>query len=587
VLSDTDVVHELFEDQVRRTPDAVALTEGAEHVTYQELNRRANQLAHHLVAAGVRQHDIVGVHLVRSADLVVAMLAVLKAGAAYLPLEPALPAQRRRQMLAECAPRLVITAPPLDWPDPGVRELSLRRDAALIAACAGTDPRLPVSPESLVYVPYTSGSTGRPNATGVPHRSLPGFFRGTDYGGWGPGQVALFHSSLSWDGHVLDLYPSLLTGGRVVICPVTDPDPLRVAAFARDAGVTILLLPSGAFNAVVDGDVSLLSAVRVLLTGGETMSRRHVAAALDALPDTVIVNGYGPSECTVYTCVHPVGRDDLTRASIPIGRPVGDRTVHVLAGDCSAVPDGAHGELHVGGPGVARGYLTGPRLTAERFVPDPSGAAPGARLFRTGDIVRRTPGGTLEFVGRTDDQVKIRGFRVELGEVEAALRDQPGVRDAAVKVHGDAAAGTARLVGYAVPEDGAAIDAAGLRARLRTRLLDAMVPAAILVLDRLPLNSNGKVDRDRLPRPDGASAGYVPPRTEVERCLAGVWQELFELDRVGRGDNFFDLGGHSLLATRVVSRVKQLLDVPMTVRTVYDAPVLARLAEILERTRRA
>jgi amino acid adenylation domain-containing protein len=580
-------VHELFAEQACRTPDAVALVSGGEQIRYGELNRRCNQLARYLRDAGVRAGEIVGIHLHRSIDSVVAMLAVLKTGAAYVPLEPGLPAQRQKLMMAECDVRFVITAPSLGWTDPTVRALSPLDFSATIAALPDSDLDVATHPESLMYVPYTSGSTGRPKGTGVPHRSVPGFFQDTDYAGWGPDQVALYHSAQSWDGHVLDLYPTLLTGGRVVIFPGTVIDPIEVARLARERAVTILWLTAAAFNAIVDSDPTLLAAVRCLLIGGETLSRPHVTKAMAALPRTRIVNGYGPSECTVFACVHPIDPFDLNRTSIPIGHPIGDRRVHLLGPTGQPVADGERGELYIGGPGVPRGYLRNARLTAERFVPDPFGGRGGARLFRTGDFARRATAGAIEFLGRGDDQVKIRGFRVELGEVEAALRELPGIRDAAVTIRGDAAAGTARLIGYVVPDLDRSVDPAQVRTDLRGRLPEPMVPAAVVVVGYLPLNLNGKVDRSRLPVPphrsSGSSPGYAAPRTEVERCLSTIWQELFEVDEIGLRDNFFELGGHSLLASRTVARIRQRLGVEVKLRAVYDAPVLERLAAIVEK----
>ena len=582
-------VHQLFEDQVRRTPDAVALEAGADEVRYDDLNRRANRLARHLREAGVRVGDIVGIHLLRSIDSVVAMLAVLKAGAAYLPLEADLPVRRRELMLAECGVRLVLTSAPLRWTDPAAAGLSLSGEAAAIAARPGDDLGLVIDPENLMYVPYTSGSTGRPKGTEVPHRGVVGFFRGAGYADWSAGQKALHHSAQSWDGHVLDIYPALLSGGCVVIHPGSVLDTVDVARLARDRGVTVLLLPAAAFNVVVDVDPSLLRTVRWLLTGGETMSPGHVAKAMAALPETRIVNGYGPSECTVYATAHTVGPRDLESPSIPIGLPVGDRAVHILDGSGLPVPDGDRGELYIGGPGVSRGYLGDRRLTAERFVPDPFAGTPGARLFRTGDLGRRGPHGALEFLGRVDDQVKIRGFRVELGEVESVLREQPGIRDAAVKVHGSAATGAARLIGYVVPDATPPVDPAGVREALRHRLPEAMVPTAIVVVDRFPLNHHGKVDRDRLPvppvRPAAPASGYAEPRTEVERCLAGIWRELFDLDQVGRQDDFFALGGQSIVATRTVARIRQVFGADVKLRTLYDAPVLEQFAAAVENAR--
>nr|WP_062330523.1 non-ribosomal peptide synthetase [Herbidospora sakaeratensis] len=542
------VIHELFEERARIAPAAVALESASGLMSYADLNAAANRLARHLAGRGVRPRDVVGVSMPRGIETIVTMLATLKAGAAYLPLEPGLPADRLAAMTERARPKLIVSAPPPE---------------SELAGLPATDLGLPVDPDDLVYLPFTSGSTGVPKGIEVPHRAVPGFFAGTP---WGAPRVALHHSAQSWDGHVLDVYPALLTGGRVVVCPPEVTDPLDVARLARDAGVTVLWLTATAFNVVVDTEPGLLAGVRWLLTGGETLSRAHVARARAALPGTRLVNGYGPSECTVFATTHEITSAD---GEIPIGRPVGDRRVSLSE----------EGEIHVGGPAVARGYLGDPRLTADRFTPDPDGP-PGARRYRTGDLGRREPDGSYAFLGRADDQVKIRGFRVELGEVETALREVAGVRDAAVAVRGAAALGAATLVGYVV---GGPAPAAIL-ATLRARLLPAMVPSAIVPLDRLPLTRTGKVDRAALPAPARTADA---PVTDVERLIAGIWREVFGVADVGRSDDFFGLGGHSLTATRTISRIRRHLDVDLPIRALYETPRLADLAVAVERARSA
>jgi amino acid adenylation domain-containing protein len=551
----------LFEQQVRMSPAAVALVDpGQGSLTYAGLNARANRLAWLLLASGVRRGDLVGLRARRSADCVTAMLGVLKAGAAYVPLEDGLPADRLRQMAAECEPRLIITIPPLEWDGPGPAVLSLAREAAGLTRQPDRNPGLTVSPEDLMYVPYTSGSSGQPKGTLVPHRSIPGFFAGTDYASWGPGHVSLLHSALSWDGHVLEIYPALLTGGRVVIAQ-DSADPAAVARTARAQGVTYLFLTTTVFNTIVDHDASLLAGVRDLLVGGEPASRDHVARAMTALPGTRIVNGYGPSECTAFSTVHVITEADLSRGrpGLPIGRAVGDRRVCLLGPGGQPVPDGTPGELCVSGPGVAHGYLRRPVLTAERFVPDPSGTEPGQRMYRTGDIACRGADGIIEYIGRMDTQLKIRGVRVEPGEIEAVLREHPQVKDAVVT----AAPGTGadvRLLAYLVLTEATGVTAAGLRRHLRRSLPGAMIPAAFARVGQIPLTSNGKADRDSLhamaSEPLAEAAGDAPG-TEPERRIAAVWQAVLGLDRIGLDDNFFDLGGHSLSGVRVLAALRE------------------------------
>ncbi len=574
------VVHELFEQVVARTPRAIALSGDGYTLDYTELDRRANRLAHHLITLGAGRGVLVGLHMRRSADSVVAMLGVLKSGAAYVPLEPGMPAERLELMAQECGIELVVTGADTEWtatPAPTVRVT-----CAAVAARPTTPPRAGVRGTDLCYVPFTSGSTGRPKGTEVPHAAVPGFFRDEDYADWGPGAVAIHHSAASWDAHVLDLYPALLSGGRVAVYEGDAMDPVATARWSEAQGATVLWLTSAAFNTVVDVDPTLLSGLRQLIIGGEALSVAHVAAAQAALPRCRIVNGYGPSECTVFSTVRVVTPADLAGSAVPIGRAVGDRTLALLDEHGDPVPDGEVGELYVGGPAVARGYRGRPALTARSFVPDP--ALPGARRYRTGDHARRRPDGVLEFVGRIDGQVKIRGFRVEVDEVAAKLRAHGDVLDAAVAAR-PGPAGSTELVGYVVGHRTAAVNPDRIRGFVAERLPAAMVPSWIVQLDRLPLTRNGKLDRRALPDPvpAGSAVDSAPPAGPMEEFLATVWQELLRVSAVGRDQDFFQLGGQSLLATQLVSRIRQRVGVELPVRAVYDAPSLAGLAAAVDR----
>ncbi|MFE6887360.1 amino acid adenylation domain-containing protein [Streptomyces sp. NPDC057694] len=588
----------LFEAWARRTPDAVALVRERRSLTYRELNALANRLAHFLIDRGIGAGDRVGLAVPRSVEFVVAMLAVAKTGAAYVPLDAGQAPDRLRLMAAENRIALVL-APPSGTDPHGTDAYRtglydtpvLDARAAESGAWSGEDPGVPVGAEDVLYVPYTSGSTGAPKGTEVPHRAVTGFFGGEDYAYWGPGAVAVHHSALSWDGHILDLMPALLSGGTVVVFAGDAGDPWAVARDAAARGATVLWLTAAAFNTIVDIGPEPLRGLKYLLTGGEALSPDHVARALRALPGTRIVNGYGPSECTVFSTVHPIAVQDTERPDgIPIGRPVGDRTVHLLDEDGAPVPDGTPGELYVGGPGVAHGYLARPALTAEKFVPDPFGPVPGARLYRTGDLAAKGPDGLLAFAGRIDDQVKIRGFRVEPGEVAQRLRRHPEVRDAVVLPRRDGQGQCLGLTAYAVPL--AADDPpspAGLRASLRRELPPVMVPDAVVLMDRLPLTPNGKVDKKALPAPVGSGGddrAYVAPQTETERFLATVWEELLDTEEVGRDHGFFDLGGQSLLATRMTARIRGRWGVEFPLPFLYQrSSTLAGVAAEVDRIR--
>ena len=603
-------IHELFAEQAARTPQAVAVVFQDASVTYAELDRRSDTLARRLAALGVGAEVRVGICLERGVEMVVGLLGILKAGGAYVPLDPQYPAERLAYILADAGATLLLAQERLRDRLP-----AFGGEVVLLDGDAGDDVRSAeprtASPENLAYVIYTSGSTGLPKGTEVPHRAIPGFFRGAEYARFGEGAVVLQHSSVSWDALTLELWPAILSGGTCVLYPGQASEPGVLGEQVRRQGVNTLWLTAAYFNLIVDTAPEILAGVAQVMTGGEAVSVPHVRRALELYPRLRLVNGYGPSETTVFATCYPVPAD-FDAASVPLGRPVGDRRVYLLDGRGEPVPEGVAGELCIGGPAVARGYLGRPGLTAERFVPDPFGE-PGARLYRSGDRARwretasaevrecgsaldsahdpRTPAlphprtAVLEFVGRTDFQVKIRGFRVEPGEIEARLAGHPGVREAAVVVRAEAD-GEKRLVAYYVAAEG--VEPEALRAHLAELLPGHMVPAAYVRLEALPLTPHGKLDQRALPAPEGeayARQAYEAPVGEVESALAGIWAEVLRIERVGRWDHFFDLGGHSLLATRVASRIAGVLGVQVPLRAVFEAPALAELARRVESLR--
>ncbi|HSF41300.1 MAG TPA: non-ribosomal peptide synthase/polyketide synthase [Thermoanaerobaculia bacterium] len=553
-------IHRLFEEQAALHPERVALVLDDEEMTYGELDRRANGLAWHLLSLGIAPETLVGVALDRSPGLVVAFLGILKAGGAYVPLDPADPAARRELLLEEAGVSLVVT------------EETLRAEAR-----SDAPPAVPA--DALAYVLFTSGSTGKPKAVGVPHRAVVRLVRGADYADFGPEQVFLQLAPAAFDASTLEIWGPLLSGGRLVLFPPRTPSLAELEEALARHGVTTLWLTAGLFHQVVESRLGSLRGLSQLLAGGDVLSPAAVNRVLAELPGCALINGYGPTENTTFTCCHTVRAPIPPGASVPIGRPIANTRVHVLDAAFRPVPDGVPGELFAGGDGLARGYLGRPELTAERFVPDPSGE-PGARLYRTGDRARRRPGGEIEFLGRIDQQVKIRGFRVEPGEVEAALARHPGVREAVVAA-GEDGAGARRLVAYVVPAEGPGPASSELRSFLREILPDPLVPAAFVAIPEIPLTPNGKVDRRALPAPGAAAAAreYVAPRNAVEEILAEIWAEALGVERVGAEDDFFELGGHSLLAVRLTSRVYDVLGIRLPVRAVFDAPTLGELAE--------
>ncbi len=509
-----------------------------------------------------------GVLLERSPEMIEAFLAILKAGGAYVPLDPSWPEERRAELIDEAGVRVI------PW-DRG-------RPARTIQKNAGGTPAVP-GVGLLAYAMFTSGSTGRPKTVGIEHRSIVRLVRGADWADLGRDQVFLQLASPAFDAATLEIWGALANGGRLALFPPGAPSVEDLGAALERHGITTLWLTAGLFHQVVESRIDILRGVRQLLAGGDVLSPEAVDRVVVELPGCRMINGYGPTENTTFTCCHEV-RGPLSGRTVPIGRPIAGTTVYVLDAHLQPVPELVPGELLAGGEGLARGYLGRPDLTAERFVPSPpfEDEPPGARLYRTGDRVRWSPRGELEFLGRLDRQVKIRGFRVEPAEIEAVLARHPGVSQAAVIVVDDTA--DRRLVACVVP---AGEDLSGLRDWLADRLPAYLIPSLVTLPD-LPLTPNGKVDRaalrGRLPEVEPQS-GYVAPRTPVEELLAGVWAEVLGVERIGIHDDFFELGGHSLLATRVVSRVRAALDAEVPLAALFETPTVAGLARLIEERR--
>lgn len=576
-------IHSLFESQVEKTPDAVAVVYEKQHLTYRELNNRANQLAHYLQSLGVKPEVRVGICVERSLLMVVGMLGILKAGGAYVPLDPAYPSERLAFMVEDVQTPILLTQTHLYDRLPvnaSQTVVDLDSDWEIIAQHRKDNLPSEVNPENLAYIIYTSGSTGKPKGTKVPHRSIIGFMFGVDYIHLDADQIFLQHSSISWDALTLELWPPLLYGGRCVLYPGKIPTPGDLSKIIQQQGVNILFLTTALFNLMIDIMPHGLSGVKQLLFGGESVSVSHVRRALEILPATQIIHAYGPSECTVFTCCYPLPQQlDRNAQSIPIGKPIGDRKVYLLDGNLHRVPIGVPGELYVGGASVARGYLNQPTLTRERFIPNPF--IEGDTLYKTGDLVRRLPDGNLEFIGRIDTQVKIRGFRIELEEIEAVSIQHPGIKQVVVIVREDRP-GDKSLVAYLVAKDNPPTPST-LRNFLKTKLPDYMIPAAFVFLEAFPLTPNGKLNRRNLPAPDASQRSLevdiVAPRTPTEQELATIWSEVLRLKQVGIHDNFFELGGHSLLATQVISRLREAFSLDFPLRYLFENPTIAELAQ--------
>ncbi|MFI9526064.1 amino acid adenylation domain-containing protein [Micromonospora rosaria] len=571
-------VHEAFQAQVRRTPHAPAVTAGDSRLSYAEVDRRANRLAHRLIAAGVTPQSTVGVLMRHGADLVVATLAVLKCGAAYVPVGTTLPAARVRMIVADSAARVLLTD--ADTADGEVARAERAEGVRVVPFAVpddgpDTDPDLPLGDDALMYVMFTSGSTGRPKGVGVTHRNVRELVADRC---WNPDhhRRMLVHSAYGFDSSTYELWVPLLRGGELVVAEGDGADLAELSRVIERYDVTAAYFTMGLFHVLADEGLTTLARLREVWTGGDVASPAAVRRVLEHCPQTVLVHSYGPTETTFASHHQRFETTDRQFTGVHLGRVLDNTRAYVLDDRLAPVPLGGTGELYLAGAQVARGYLGRPALTAERFVADPFDPA-GGRMYRTGDLVAWTSGGELRFVGRADGQVKIRGFRIEPVEIEAVLGRHPGVGQVAVVVREDRP-GDKRLVAYLVPADGARLDEAEVRATAAASLPGYMVPSAVVLLDRLPVTVNGKLDRRALPAPTHGGTSGRGPRTPVEQRMCELFAEVLGVERVGVDDNFFDLGGHSLLATRLVSRLRTVLGLDRAVRDLFQHPTVAGLA---------
>lgn len=584
------LTHRLIEAQAVRRPNAPALVAGERRLSYGELNRQANRIAHGLRRRGVHPGALIGLCLDRSAEMVVGLLGVLKAGAAYVPVDPAQAAVRLAPQMAQSGASIVLTQASSDRAWPGFDGVTLDVGTAF-AEEPDTDPDVTLSPDELAYVIYTSGSTGVPKGVAVSHRNLVNYTlaMARQLELQEPVQFATV-STLSADLGNTAVFPALTSGGCLhVIDYETATDGRLFGAYLAEEPIDVLKIVPSHFKALLaTGEGQVLYPRKCLIFGGEALSWELVDRVRQQAT-CALINHYGPTETTVGALTGSLTEPDGDRLArtAPIGRPLDNLEAYILDERQEPVPVGVAGELYLGGAGVARGYWNQPDRTAERFVPDPHAAQPGARLYRTGDRTRFLPDGSIEFLGRVDHQVKIRGFRIEPGEIEAALRQHPALQDAVVTVREDAG-GEPYLAAYLVAP-GQEPTGRTIQDFLRSRLPDYMVPAVVVCLPALPLTANGKVDRRVLPEPDRDGSGarrFVAPRTATEEILAGLWSEVLKRDGIGIHDNFFDLGGHSLLATQVMSRLRQAFCVELPLRTVFEAPSIAQLAQAVEAGRK-
>jgi amino acid adenylation domain-containing protein len=577
-------IHATFSARAAALLDRIALDSGDRSHTFAELDERSTRIAGYLQRRGVRRGDRVGLFSQRSIDAVAALLGILKAGAAYVPFDPAYPAKLLRFMYEDCMPALMLVESSLlasgtdpFWTGPG-------HDVRAAAEGAETPPHaaaaLPeTGPDDLAYVMYTSGSTGHPKGVLIPHRGVVRLVVENSFASMGPDEVHLLLAPLAFDASTFEIWGALLNGAKLAVVTAPYPSLDDVAQAISRFGVTTLWLTAGLFHLMVDHRLAGLSPLRQLIAGGDVLSPPHIAKAQAALPGCQLINGYGPTENTTFTCCYSIPRD-LPPGPIPIGTPIAHTSVHILDAAGRPAIDGQEGELYAGGEGLALGYLNRDELTAERFVANPFDPSGSARLYRTGDRVRRRTDGNIEFLGRVDRQVKINGKRVELDEIEACLRRSPLVENAAVTSPIDDN-GPRKVHAYVKLRAGAGGGPAELRHFLRQEAADYMIPATFTLMAELPLSPTGKVDRSKLPRPrtDPPPAALQPAAgNETETILLAIWRKVLGTGAVGLNDNFFDLGGTSLQLIQVHATIASVMDSDLTVVDLFEYPRISALA---------
>jgi amino acid adenylation domain-containing protein len=580
-------VHQLVELQASRQPNALAVVYEEKQISYGELNRRANRLAHYLRAHGVGRETRVGVLMERSANWIVALLGILKAGGVYVPLDGSYPAGRLRFMVEDAEIRLLLT----ESGQPRIEAsevVYLDQDWEWLESESAENPENVTQAEDLAYLMYTSGSTGQPKGVGVPHRAINRLVRNTNYVKFDESDRVAQISNASFDAATFEIWGALLNGSRVVVLEKeTALSPKELKKQLVEHEISAMFLTTALFNQTALSRPEIFASLKYMIFGGDTADPRAVHRVLGEGRPEHLVNAYGPTENTTFTTWYDAQESDIGARMIPIGQPLSNTEVWVLDQQSRMVPVGVPGELCIGGDGLARGYIGRPELTAEKFVPHPYSRHLGARLYRTGDLVRYREDGNIEFLKRMDQQVKVRGFRVELGEIESTLNQYRAVMESIVVDRKDSS-GDIRLIAYFVPEVGVEPTSLELLTFLQEKLPSYMLPSAFMAIKEIPLTPNGKVDRRALPAPEQievSTAGFIAPRTEMEQLVAEIWCEILGITQVGADSNFFDLGGHSLLATRVMNRIRERCGVELPLRVLFEFPTVVSLAAKLDDAR--
>lgn len=573
-------IHRCFEEQCEKTPHAIALCNEEGTMTYQELNEKANRLAHYLVEQGVTPKSYVGFCMERSLDMLVTILGILKAGAAYVPLDPTYPKERLMVMTSDAQlPHIILHSKFQDlFQEESCTLHQIEEINPILNQYPSHNLEVEVNPSDLAYIRYTSGSTGTPKGVCVPHRGIIRLVKGGNFIDFSADQTWLLFGSISFDAAELEMWGALLNGGKLVIFPPYTPSLEEYGQVIKKYGVTSIWLTAGLFHQMVDHRLEDLKGIKQLMAGGDVVSAQHVKRVLKNIPGCKVINGYGPTENTVFTTTYTISDPDQLGSTTPIGYPVPHTDVYILDEHLNWVAPGMIGELYIGGDGLAIGYLNRPDLTNEKFIPNPF--RPGERLYKSGDLVRYTSEGIIEFIGRVDNQIKIRGFRVELGEVDEQLSQHPAVREC-VTIVSRSENGDKKLVSYVRLNQ--SIQAKELRNYLKEKLPFYMVPAVIMFMDEFPLNKNGKIDRRALPKPIWNEEEDVQlPQSETEKALAEIWTKLLPIQQVNIEDSFFDLGGHSLLATTAITQISRRFGIQITLREFFTYPTIASLAKWID-----
>jgi amino acid adenylation domain-containing protein len=586
-------IHQLFEEQVERTPNAVAVVCSGQQLTYNELNRRANQLAHYLQSLGVKPDELVGICVERSLEMIVGLLGILKAGGAYVPLDPDYPIERLSFMLEDAAVKVLLTQQELidKLPEHQAQLICLDADWTIISKLSKSNLINTVTSENLAYVIYTSGSTGLPKGTLIPHQGLVNYLSWcTQAYNVEQGTGTLVHSPLGFDLTITSLFSPLLVGNQVEIL-AEDQDVETLSNSLRHHSHLSLVKITPAHLELLNQQLSpreAASRTMAFIIGGENLLGENIAFWQEFAPETLLVNEYGPTETVVGCCIYQVPMGKYISGSIPIGRPIANTQLYILDQNLQPVPIGIPGELYIGGAGLARGYLNRPELTQEKFIPNPFDNSKvknqKSKLYKTGDLCRYLPDGNIEYLGRIDNQVKIRGFRIELGEIEAVLTQYPQVQSSVIIAREDTP-GNKRLVAYIVPEKEATPTPNEMRQCLKEKLPEYMIPSAFVILESLPLTPNGKIDRRALPAPEQnyeRTDKFILPRNPIEEILVTIWTEVLKVQQISINDNFFELGGHSLLATQLISRIRTNLSIEIPLRSLFAAPTIEELGQQIQ-----